>query len=72
MDAYTFKGVVKEQVMGFEVDMPLGFTIILADDADENLIHDAAKVVVYAITDHLKDVNEVGNDGGVVFEDFGE
>lgn len=72
MDAYTFKGVVKEDVMGFEVEMPLGFTLILADDADEDLVHDAAKVIVYAITDQMQEIHEVGTDGGISFEESGE
>jgi hypothetical protein len=69
VDAYTFKGVLKDEVLGIEIEMPLEFTIVLAPDADEDLLYDASRVVVYALADKMKEEHSVGTDGSLIEEE---
>lgn len=69
METYTFKGVLHDEFLGIEIEMPLAFTIVLAPDADENLLYDASKVVVYALADKMKDEHSVGTDNSFIEEE---
>lgn len=62
MDTYTFDGVLHDEIFGVQVEFPMSFSIVLAPDADENLLEEAAKVVVFTLVDKMKDESQVGRD----------
>jgi hypothetical protein len=69
METYTFSGILHDEMMGVEVEIPLEFSIILAPDADQSLLDQAAKVVVYALVDSMKEDPEIGRDNGYPGDD---
>lgn len=54
MDSYSFEGVIKDTVMGVEVEMPFSFHMVLSEEADTDLIPCAVNSIAFALATKLQ------------------
>lgn len=54
MDSYAFQGVIQNNTMGIDIELPLSFHVIVNPEEDEDLVYEAAQAVIYAITEKMK------------------